>query len=230
MDTKTRTTLLAFGVSALLAVSAAAPQAQHALQHRNPKLFDPLDLGFFEQPDRDQWQKPDQIMDALHIADSDVVAEIGAGGGWFTIRLSRRVGQNGVVFAEDIQPAVFEALRRRVQNEGLRNVQTVLGTATDPKLPDGRLDAALIVDVFHEMEDPVALLTNVARALKPQGCLGVVDFSAGEGGPGPDSGERADPEIVIRTATTAGLKLNKREALPPFQYFLVFGNTDSACR
>ena len=207
-----------------------APPARPTPPAQKPRLFDPLDLGFFEQPDRDQWQRPDQIMDALHIADSDVVAEIGAGGGWFTIRLARRVGQNGLVFAEDIQSPVFEALRRRVQNEGLLNVQTVLGTASDPELPPGRLDAALIVDVYHEVEAPIPLLENIARALKPQGCLGIVDFAAGAGGPGPDPAERVDPDAVIRTATAAGLKLNKREALPPFQFLLVFGKTDSACR
>ncbi|MGH7669549.1 MAG: methyltransferase domain-containing protein, partial [Gemmatimonadaceae bacterium] len=92
-----------------------------------PRLFAPVDLSLLEAPDRDQWQKPDQIMDALNIADGSVVAEIGAAGGWFTIRLARRVGPNGLVYAEDIQPAMVDAIERRVQRENLRNVRTVLG-------------------------------------------------------------------------------------------------------
>lgn len=204
----------------LLAACAAAADAQHA-QHR--RLFPPQDLGLLEGPDRDAWQKPDQVMDALGIADGAVVADLGAGGGWFTVRLARRVGPNGLVYAEDIQPQMIEAIDRRVQREGLRNVRTILGTPRDPKLPPGRLDAVLIVDTFHEMEDPVALLTNVARALAPKGRVGIVDFKRSGGGPGPPASERAPPETVIRAAEAAGLKLLARETFLPYQYLLIFG-------
>ena len=115
-----------------------------------------------EGPDRDAWQRPDQIMDALGIGEGSVVADLGAGGGWFTVRLARRVGPNGMVYAEDIQPQMIQAIERRVEREGLQNVKTVLGTATDPKLPERALDAVLIVDAYHEIEQPVALLRNVA--------------------------------------------------------------------
>ena len=169
-------------------------------------------------------------MDELQIADGSRVADLGAGGGWFTIRLARRVGPNGVVYAQDIQPLMIEATSRRVEREGLRNVVPVLGTATDPKLPqDGELDAVLIVDAFHEMDDParpdviLTLLGHVARALKPQGRLGVVDFTPGGGGPGPAPAERVDPEVVVKAAARAGLTLQKREAIPPFIFLLVFG-------
>ena len=94
-------------------------------------------------------------MDALGIADGSTVADLGAGGGWFTIRLARRVGPNGLVYAEDIQTQMLEATSRRVAREGLQNVTTVLGTPSDPRLPDGKLDAVLIVDAYHEMEDAV---------------------------------------------------------------------------
>src|SRR6266851_5205454 len=82
-------------------------------------LFSPVDLGLLEAPDRSQWQKPDQIMDALGIADGSIVADVGAAGGWFTIRLARRVGPNGVVYAEDIQPEMIDGIKRRVQRENL---------------------------------------------------------------------------------------------------------------
>jgi SAM-dependent methyltransferase len=184
-------------------------------------LFPPQDLGLLEAPDRDEWQKPDLIMDTLGIAEGSVVADIGAGGGWFTIRLARRVGPNGLVYAEDIQPLMIEAINRRIAREELRNVRTVLGTPSDPRLPRD-IDVVLMVDTFHEMDDPVPLLENVARALTPQGRIGIVEFTAGGGGPGPDPASRVSPETVIAAGTRAGLRLASREALPPFLYLLVF--------
>lgn len=169
-------------------------------------------------------------MDALKIADGSTVADLGAGGGWFTIRLAHRVGPNGLVYAEDIQPPMIEAIKRRVQVERLSNVVLVLGTPSDPRLPAGRLDAVLMIDIYKEIEDPVALLKSVEQSLKPHGCLGIVDFTPGASGPGPDPEERVEPETVVRAASAAGLQLSKREALPPFQFLLVFSKSESACR
>ena len=161
-------------------------------------------------------------MDALLIAEGSIVAEIGAAGGWFTMKLARRVEPNGLVYAEDIQPEMIEAVRRRAQRENLTNVRPILGSPRDPRLPVG-LDAVLIVEVFHEMDDPVELLKKVARSLKPQGRVGVVDFAPGAGGPGPAPEERVAPETEIRAAEAAGLQLIKREDVPPFMFLLVFG-------
>lgn len=203
-----------------------APPAQPA----KPKgrLFEARDLGLLEAPDRDQWQKPDQIMDALGIADGSVVADLGAAGGWFTLRLARRIGPNGRVYAEDIQPLMIEAIAQRMQNENLSNVTPILGTASDPRLPSG-LDAAIISDAYHEMDDPadptlvVTLLKNVARSLKPQGRLGIVDWTPGNGGPGPAADQRVDPNTIIQAARAAGLQLISRDDIPPFVFLLVFG-------
>jgi ubiquinone/menaquinone biosynthesis C-methylase UbiE len=207
----------------LVDVAAAAVPSQAPRKHGSARtrLFPPQDLGLLEGPDREIWQKPDQIMDALGIADGSVVADIGAAGGWFTVRLARRVGPNGRVYAEDIQPRMIEMITRRLQRENLRNVTPILGTATDPRLPEG-LDAVLIVWTFHEMEDPVALLKNVAKLLKPLGRVGIVDFIPGAGGPGPAADQRVDQETIIKAATTAGLQLSAREPVTPFQYLLVF--------
>ena len=204
-------------------------------QERQGRLFPPLDLGLLEGPDREAWQKPDQIMDALGIADGSVVADIGAGGGWFTMRLAQRVGPNGLVYAGDIQQEMIDAIRRRVERERLQNVRTVRGTETDPNLPRGQ-DAVLIVNAYHEMDDPVrpqvilTLLRHIAEALKPQGRLGVVDFTPGDGGPGPAASERADAEAIVKAASAAGLKLLRREAVPPYQFLLVFGRDPAASR
>ncbi len=203
--------------------SQQAQPARAAQQPSQPKLFAPVDLGLLEAPDRDAWQKPDQVMGALGIADGSVVGDLGAAGGWFTIRLARFVGPNGLVYAEDVQRQMIEAIERRVKREGLQNVTTVLGDTRDPHLPAGQLDAILIVETYHEMEDPVTLLRNAARALKPQGLIGIIDYKKGGLGPGPSPEDRVDPETIVRDANAAGLRLLKRETFLPFQFFLVFG-------
>jgi len=186
------------------------------------RLFPPEDLGVLEGPDRDAWQQPEQVMNALGIANGARVADLGAGGGWFTVRLARRVGPNGRVYAEDIQPQMIESIARRVSKEGLTNVRTVLGTPNDPRLPTD-LDAVLIVSTFAEMADPVALLKNVAGLLKPNGRIGIIDFRIEGGGPGPPTDERVEPDTIIRDAERAGLQLLARKEFLTYQYLLVFG-------
>lgn len=202
---------------------AAAQPAGGANRH---SLFPPTDLGLLESPDRDLWQKPDQIMDALGIADGSKVADIGAGGGYFTVRLSRRVGPHGVVWAEDVQAAMIEAIKRRVAKDlaNIGNVKTVQGTNSDPMLPSGSLDAVIISETYQEIiqnGNPVVFLGNVRTALRPGGRVGVIDYKKEGAGPGPD-GVRPDPETVIAAAGQAGLRLLKRETFLPFQFFLVF--------
>jgi len=139
------------------------------------------------------------------------------------------VGPNGKVYAEDIQPQMIEVIRRRVPRENLSDkvVDIKLGTAADPKLPVGELDAVLIVEAYHEMEQPVALLRNAARALKNDGRLGIVEFTMAGGGPGPPMDERVDPERVIREASEAGLRLIARPNMLRYQYMLVFAKADA---
>jgi ubiquinone/menaquinone biosynthesis C-methylase UbiE len=203
----------------LFVVAAGIPTpAQHA------RLFPPEDLGLLEGPDRDAYQRPDRIMDALQIGEGSVVADLGAGGGWFTVRLARRVGPNGRVYAEDIQKEMIGVIERRMAREGLdARVRTVLGTQVDPKLPAGALDAVLMVDAYHEFEQPVTLLRSIARALKPAGLIGIVNYKKDGGGPGPEMELRVDPEKVIADAQAAGLELRKRETFLRYQYMLTFG-------
>ena len=202
-------------VALVVALAPALPAAQHT------RLFRPEDLGELEPPDRGEWQQPDRIMDALGVGDASVVVDLGAGSGWFTIQLAGRVGPNGHVFAEDIQRPMIQAIKIRVDRIGLKNVTAVLGTATDPRLPVP-VDAVLICDAYHEMEQPVVLLRNVATRLKPAGRIGIVDFKKDGGGPGPAMEERVDPEAVIRDAQAAGLVLRSRENFLKYQYMLVF--------
>ena len=184
-------------------------------------LFPPEHLGKLEGPDRAAWQRPEQVMDALLIAEGSTVADLGAGGGWFTIRLANRVGPNGKVYAEDVQPQMIEAIRRRVERAQLKNVVPILGTESNPKIP-GLVDAVLIVDSFYEMRQPVVMLRHVADALKPTGRLGIVEFTKKGLGPGPPMEERVDPDRVIRDAEAAGLKLLSTETFLRYEYMLVF--------
>jgi predicted methyltransferase len=201
--------------------ASPAPPAQQTAA-RPKRLFPPISLGLLEAPDRVQWNKPDLIMDALNIADGSIVADLGAGGGWFTVRLARRVGPKGLVYAEDIQPEMIEAIKQKVQRENLTNVRTLLGTTKDSRLPYG-LDAVVIMGSYNEMEDPVALLKNAAASLKPQGRIAVVEYTAGAGGPGPDPDQRVSPETVIKGATAAGLQVISQDPVPPFMYMIILG-------
>jgi len=185
------------------------------------RLFPPEKLGELEGPDRDEWQEPDRIMDELGIADGARVADVGAGGGWFTVRLARRVGPNGRVFAEDIQRQMIDSINRRVEREGLRNVETRQGTAIDPGLPDN-LDAVLIVDTYPQLDDRVSMLKHLAKALAPNGRLGIVDFRKDVYGPGPAMDERLEPEVIMRDAERAGLRLHAHHRFLRYQYLLVF--------
>jgi SAM-dependent methyltransferase len=208
--------VLALANSQLPTANAQSQQPQP----RHGRLFPPQDLGLLEQPDRTLWQKPDQIMDAVHVADGSTVADIGAGAGWFTIRLAQRVGPKGHVYAQDLQRLMLDAIKRRVQREGLENVTTVQAHGNDPNLPAKTLDAILMVDAYQEVENRVDYLRNLANALKPTGRIGIVNWKPGRGGPGPDPNERVAQSVVEGDAAAAGLKVIAHEDLP-YQYLLV---------
>jgi hypothetical protein len=119
---------------------------------------------------------------------------------------------------------MLTAISRRVATEGLLNVVPVLGKGSDPGLPPRMLHAALMVDTYHEIEDDrVTLLRNIAKSLRPAGRIGVVDFKLEGGGPGPAIEERVSPDVVVKEAAEAGLRLLSQETFLPFQYFLIFG-------
>jgi ubiquinone/menaquinone biosynthesis C-methylase UbiE len=218
MDTMRLAWLSLLALAAVISVGTSTAQQRET----SGRLFPPEQLVLLEAPDRDEWQQPDRIMDKLNIADGSRVADVGAGGGWFTIRLARRVGPNGRVFAEDIQQQMVESITRRVEREGLTNVQPILGTPTDPRLQPG-LQAVLIVDTYPQFRDPVALLRNIAAAMAPGGRLGIVDFKTdGAGGPGPALEDRLEPDVIRRDAERAGLTFRSHETFLRYQYLLVF--------
>jgi len=135
---------------------------------------------------REAEEQPEAMLDALKIAPGMTVADVGAGVGFTSLRLARRVGPEGTVLATDIQPQMIRALKANLRTAGVQTVRPILCTATDPKLPEGQVDLVLMVDVYHECSDPEATLRGLRQALKPGGRLVLVEFR----------GE--DPEVPIQ--------------------------------
>ena len=153
-----------------IAVAAVACRAKSATQLPSGTCAsDP------EREKRDAWQRPAEVMDTLGIRAGSIVADVGAGGGYFTFHLASRVGPHGKVYAEDIVESHLKKISERGLKEGLAQIETILGSESDPRLPPGALDAILLVLTYHEMANYDAMLDGMARALKPAGLLAVID-------------------------------------------------------
>jgi ubiquinone/menaquinone biosynthesis C-methylase UbiE len=177
------------------------------------------DLNIFEDPNRAKNLQIDRVMDILHITPGKTVADIGAGGGWFTLRAARRVGPTGHVLAEDINPKAIPFIRDRMQREHISNVETILGTPDDPNLPADSLDAALMLKVYHEIAHPALVLAHLRSALKPGARFGIIDRN----GSGSDHG--LDEKIVRAEVERNGFKQVARYDFTKADgqdYFLVF--------
>jgi predicted methyltransferase len=126
-------------------------------------------------PERDRWQRPDEVMDALGVHSGSVAADVGCGKGYFTLKLAERVGPEGKVYGEDIRGDVLADLRGEAAKRGLKQVETIRGQPDDPRLPAGALDVVLTMDSYHEWVDYDAMLDRLYAALKPGGVLGLID-------------------------------------------------------
>ena len=164
---------------ALVIVSGVFVEAQR----RHPvsgRVFAPvMGVGgaqWLERPEREDEEAPSKALDALDLKPGMVVADIGAGSGYYASRLAKRVGPTGRVYATDIQPGMIELLDRRIQSEGLTNVTTVLGGMDDPKLPPKSIDLAIMVDVYHELQQPQLFLQRLKDTFKPGGRLVLLEF------------------------------------------------------
>ena len=177
------------------------------------------DLSIFEYPDRDKKLDIVRVMDILHITPGKTVADIGAGSGWFTVRAARRATPGGKVLAEDINPKAIEYINQRAQKEQLGNIQTVLGTPDDAKLPGDSVDAVLMLKVYHEIAQPIPFMQKLRTSLKPGARVGIIDRN----GSGTDHG--LNQPIVEREMAEAGFKkvakydFTKKDGQ---DYFLIF--------
>jgi predicted methyltransferase len=177
------------------------------------------DLSVFDEPGRDQKLQINRVMDTLNLHPGSMVADIGAGGGWFSVRAARRVAPGGTVFAEDINPHAIDTIYQRSIHENLPNIAAVLGTPDDPKLAAHSLDAALMLRVYHEIAHPPILLAHLHDELKPGGLFGVIDH------PGNGADHGINPNVVIPEVERAGFHLVAKydfTRADQNDYFLVF--------
>lgn len=158
-------------------------------------------------------QPPDQVMDAIGVAPGMVIGEIGAGRGRYTVRLAARVGSGGMVYANDINAGALAVLNRRCIDDGIENVETILGTVVEPNLPEGALDMAFMVSVYHHLDRPTELLRNVAPALKPDGILVIVEREPEKSHAPPQSSTPVDE--LLAQAEEAGYELVRIETFLP---------------
>ena len=166
-----------------------------------------------DTPDRDKWQRPEEVMDALRVHPGSVVGDIGAGRGYFTFRLANRVGPSGKVYSQDIADEVITDLKKRADERKLAQIEVVKGTEHDPGLPADTLDAVLIVDTYHEFEDYDAMLRGIRQAMKPGGLLGIIDKAEEPGLPRNEYNSRHTiaVEVVVDDAARNGFRLLRHE-------------------
>ena len=178
--------------------------------------------SWLERPERKREEKPDRLIAALDLKPGQVVADLGAGTGYFTRRMARQVGETGVVYGVDIQPEMLELLEENMGVRGLKNVRPLLGIDTDPRLPSSSLDLALMVDVYHEFSHPYEMIQAITRALKPGGRLVFVEYRAEDPAVPIKPLHKMTEEQVRREASVHPLEwVETREELPR-QHIVVF--------
>ena len=205
--------------------ATARPRTAHPKQPRGrtaSPLFEPrLAHALLESPERDQWQQPERTVRALRLQRGEVVADVGSGSGYLLPHLSRAVGSEGRVYAEEIQEAFLPQLRRRARELG--NVRVVFGTADDPRLPAGGVDCFVLLTTYHEIERPVPFLRRLHAAARPGARLAILDFDATRNGDPPaPAGHDVWEGDVMAEARAAGWELAERHEFLSSQFFLVF--------
>ena len=177
---------------------------------------------WLERTEREIEEEPETALNAIGIAPGSTVADVGAGSGYFAVRMARRVGAQGRVYANDLQPEMLAMLASRLQKEGVRNVTLVQGTVDDPKLPAASIDLILLVDVYHEFSQPQIMLRRMREALKPGGRLVLLEY------------RKEDPSVPIRPehkmsvaeakleVEAEGYTLSRVDSALPRQHILIF--------
>lgn len=210
-------------VSLLLAAFLAYGEEVHPITHRQiAPVMGAAGADWLVRPERLSEEHPDQALDAIGIARGSTVADIGAGVGYFTWRLAERVGNTGVVYAEDIQQAMLDELAKNMRDRHLSNVRPVLGTPTDPKLPKNSLDLILLVDVYHEFSQPQKMLDNIRESLKPGGRLVFLEYRAED----PSVPIRAEHKMTVNQVRAEvqpqGYRFDKTIEVLPQQHIIIF--------
>lgn len=223
---------LALLVGLLVAAPAArsgaaptpAPTTAHADDATVHHAFDDVAHWHevFDDPARDAWQKPREVVAALGLAPGATVVDLGAGTGYFARDLAAAVGATGTVLAVDTEPALVAYLRERAEKEGLANVVPVLASPDNPRIPRGSADVVLVVDTYHHIDDRVAYLRRLAGALRPGGRVAVVDWQKRPLPVGPPVAHKLARQQVVDEMRRAGYRLVGEPGFLPYQYFLIF--------
>lgn len=177
-----------------------------------------------ELPDRDEWQKPDEVVKSLHLKYGDVIADIGAGDGYFTKRFAKAVGPGGQVLGLDIAPSKVAYMKNDAERLGLNNYQALLIKSDDPDLEPGSVDVVFLCNTYHHLTDRVAYLKRLSKSLKKNGRIIIIDFFKKALPVGPSSlDHKLAKELVLEEFQEAGYKLQHDRDLLPYQYYLEFG-------
>ncbi|HXG16765.1 MAG TPA: class I SAM-dependent methyltransferase [Calidithermus sp.] len=212
--TRRRTLVLALLVL-LLAAGCAGPAGPHEHAFRDAERW----ARVFDDPSREAWQKPREVIQALGLAADAVVADLGAGTGYFTVRLARALPW-GHVYAVDIEPDMVRYVAERARREGLGNVTAVQAAADDPRLPRP-VDLVLVVNTYHHIAERPAYFARLQRVLRPAGRVAIVDFLP-DAPVGPPREVRIPAAVVKEEMGRAGYGLAAEHTFLPYQYFLVF--------
>jgi ubiquinone/menaquinone biosynthesis C-methylase UbiE len=186
--------------------------------HGDPAAY----IAALEDPKRDAYQKPQEVVAALAIRPGEIVADIGAGSGYFSLRLAQHVGQTGHVYAVDINPDMIRRMNQRIHEAGLVNVSTILAQPDNPLLAQP-VDRVLFVNVWHHIENQAAYLERLKKSLKPGGQIVMIDFHKRDLPVGPPVAMKIAREDLLRQMQAHGFTLRAEHTFLPYQYFLVFG-------
>ena len=216
MNIRLRTTLLGFAIM-IAAHTALAAQSHHTGHHR----FNDAEAWSkkFDDPKRDAWQKPHEVIQALKLKPDAIVADIGAGTGYFAVRFAHRVPK-GRVLAVDTEPDMVKFLGERAKRENLGNLTAVAGEPGNPRLPE-KADLVILVDVYHHIEKREAYFRQLQQSLKADGRVAVIDFTM-DSPEGPPPGARIAPDRVKTEMLAAGYAVAQEHMFLPNQYFIVF--------
>ena len=184
---------------------------------------------WLEREGRAELEKPEMVIQAMEVRKGMTIAEIGAGTGFFSRRLAKTVGPKGRVYAEDIQPEMLDLLKQYAAKEGIKNIVPVLGTETDPKLPAGKIDRVLLVDVYHEFQKPEPMLAALRNVLAPGGTITLVEYRLeGDSASHINIKHRMSTEQVLAEWNAAGYELANQIETLPSQHVFIFSTRRGA--
>jgi arsenite methyltransferase len=191
---------------------------QMHMLHQDPKAY----IAMLDDPERDKYQKPREVITTLDLKPGEAVADIGAGSGYFTFRLAHHVGDAGRIYAVDISPDMIVHMNRRIRDLQVKNVITILSAPDDPLLADGSIDRFFICDTWHHIENHSGYLALMKKMLKPGGQVVMIDFKKAQTPVGPPMEMRIDRDDLLKEMDANGFKLTAEHTFLPYQYFLVF--------